>query len=316
MFDGSLRGDAPPRLPAGATLTPTGADRDGEAGLRIETSDPVHRRVASWPGLRVEVLRTTGTAPQLTTLRSPVTCLALTEVLTRSDGETCIGDAHSSALKRVVDRISVIPPGHRFTASAVPTGPTCSTYVHIDGDRPGWAEAFGDARERLQPILYGEHDGLLATALRLKHLVEGEEAGGALYAEALATVLLMDLLQPTQEPQAPSRPARGGLSRWQHRRVCAHIDEHLAQEIRLAELAGLAGLSLFHFCRAFRTTAGVSPYRYIMIRRIERAKELLLDPALSVTEVGERVGYPDSSHFSTAFRKIASVSPSAFRKTY
>jgi AraC family transcriptional regulator len=79
-------------------------------------------------------------------------------------------------------------------------------------------------------------------------------------------------------------------------------------------LAGLARLSPFHFARAFKQSFELPPHRYLTLRRIERAKELLRQPDLSVTRIGLNVGFSDTSSFSVAFRRETGVTPTDFRR--
>jgi AraC-like DNA-binding protein len=107
---------------------------------------------------------------------------------------------------------------------------------------------------------------------------------------------------------------RGGLAAWQERIVSAHIEEHLASSISVATLAGLARLSPHHFCRAFKRSFGIPPHRYHMMRRIERAKILLMQQARSVTDIGLDLGFSETSSFSTLFRRLTGQTPSEFRR--
>ena len=102
----------------------------------------------------------------------------------------------------------------------------------------------------------------------------------------LGRVLAHELLR-LQQGSAPTKQlVRGGLAAWQQRIVTTYIEEHLAEPILLATLAELAGLSTYHFCRAFKQPFGLPPHRYHTSRRIEHAKTLLAKPALSVTDIG------------------------------
>jgi AraC family transcriptional regulator len=96
--------------------------------------------------------------------------------------------------------------------------------------------------------------------------------------------------------------------------ITTHVEEHLAKQISLTTLAGLVGLSPYHFCRAFRQSFGTPPHRYHNSRRMERAKTLLLESASSVTEIGLAVGFRETSSFTTAFRKATGQTPTACRR--
>jgi len=77
----------------------------------------------------------------------------------------------------------------------------------------------------------------------------------------------------------------------------------------------LARLSPYHFARAFKKTLGLPPRRYHMQRRINRAKMLLAEPGLSVTEIADQVGFADTSSFSVAFHSRVGSSPRAYRRS-
>lgn len=119
-------------------------------------------------------------------------------------------------------------------------------------------------------------------------------------------------LEPTTS--ASTRSLRGGLPAWQQKRVAEFIEEHLAEEISLTALAELADLSLYHFARAFKQSFGVPPHHYHMARRMDRARSLLQSPALSVTQVGIRIGFRETSSFTRAFRKFTGLTPTGFRR--
>jgi AraC family transcriptional regulator len=108
--------------------------------------------------------------------------------------------------------------------------------------------------------------------------------------------------------------SRGGLSDRQRQAATAFIATHLDRRISVAMLAGVVQLSRFHFARAFKRSFGLSPHRYHMGQRIERAKLLLENPALSIAAVGRAVGFRRGSGFSATFRRLAGVTPSEFRR--
>lgn len=106
----------------------------------------------------------------------------------------------------------------------------------------------------------------------------------------------------------------GGLAPWQVRLIIGYMEENLAEDISLGELAALLNLSNMHVCRAFKKSTGSPPHRWRFARRMERARELLETTLLPITEVAAAVGYDDPSQLSAAFRKTIGVSPSVYRK--
>jgi len=103
------------------------------------------------------------------------------------------------------------------------------------------------------------------------------------------------------------------LPRNRLRRVLDYINDRLERNLSLSELAGLVGLNPDYFSRAFKHTTRFSPYRYVLLKRIERACVLLRDPRISISEITGRCGFASQSSFTTAFRRIKGITPSAYR---
>ena len=138
----------------------------------------------------------------------------------------------------------------------------------------------------------------------------GDEAG-RLYGDGALVVLAAELMRQVGRP-VPA--VTGGLSGSRLRRVTDFIAANLAQEVGLADLARIAGLSLHHFCRAFKASTGLPPHAYQTRLRIERAKELLAATSLSVGAVAAAVGYDDPNQLARMFRKAEGTSPSRYRR--
>jgi len=73
-------------------------------------------------------------------------------------------------------------------------------------------------------------------------------------------------------------------------------------------------MSAFHFAHLFKQTTGLSPYRYVIELRLERAKSLLRSTELPITEIAQQVGYWNNSHFAVAFHRATGVTPRDFRR--
>ncbi len=95
--------------------------------------------------------------------------------------------------------------------------------------------------------------------------------------------------------------------------VRAHIDRHYARPLTVGRLARLAGLSTYHFIRAFRAEVGQTPHQYLRARRIARARELLVTTPMPVTEICDAVGFQSLGSFSSLFRKLTGETPGAYR---
>lgn len=122
----------------------------------------------------------------------------------------------------------------------------------------------------------------------------------------------LDLLSGSKQP-APVPQARGGPPPGAMRRVREHVAARLSESIDLAELAAIAGLSVFHFARQFKQSAGVTPHHYLIEKRVERAREMLIRTDLSLSEIAIATGFSDQSHFARHFRQMLGMRPGQFR---
>jgi AraC-like DNA-binding protein len=147
-------------------------------------------------------------------------------------------------------------------------------------------------------------------------LVTPPESGRAAWqqaqSDALHTRPRLDSLSILRQRVSPP-PARGGLPPGAMRRVREHVEVHLSESMDLAELAAIAGLSLFHFARAFKQSAGVTPHHYLVRRRIERAQEMLARSELPLSEIALATGFSDQSHLARHFRQMLGMTPGQFR---
>lgn len=111
----------------------------------------------------------------------------------------------------------------------------------------------------------------------------------------------------------PARQAHGGLSAGTMRRVREYVDVHLDESINLGMLAAVAGLSVHHFAREFKQSAGVTPHHYLTQKRVERAQEMLAQTDLSLSEIAYATGFSDQGHLARRFRHMLGTTPGAFR---
>jgi AraC family transcriptional regulator len=143
--------------------------------------------------------------------------------------------------------------------------------------------------------------------------LDSQALSGRLYAESLANVLAVHLLRYYTSECAFAPRFHGGLSGPKLRQVTDFIADNYANDIRLAELAQVAGMSNFHFAREFKRTTGTTPHQYLIKFRVERAKALLTENKLPLVEVGLRSGFSHQSHFTRLFRKVTGTTPRLYR---
>jgi AraC family transcriptional regulator len=147
-------------------------------------------------------------------------------------------------------------------------------------------------------------------------LLQELESGGRFgipYADTLGQALALYLLRNYSNLVAAGDVPGRGLSERNLRLALDFIGDHLAENIDLGQLAGMTGLSSSSFARRFRCSTSLPVHRYLIVRRVERAKELLQDGMSSVSEVAQTVGFFDQSHLVRHFKNWTGVTPSAYR---
>ena len=110
--------------------------------------------------------------------------------------------------------------------------------------------------------------------------------------------------------------ARRGLAPWQMLRVRAFIDGNLHRTIHTRDLSAVAQRSPAYFSRKFKLAVGESPHAYVVRRRLERACNLMVISAASLSEIALSVGFSDQSHLSRHFRAAFGQSPASWRREY
>ena len=140
-----------------------------------------------------------------------------------------------------------------------------------------------DRRKFETPLLTFRDDRIWRMGELLAAQCETPDSLSQLYGDSLTTTLFIDLLRMGK--RTPNERKQGGLAPWQLRKAKDYLQAHLADGVRLQELARLTGLSQSQFGRAFKASTGMTPFRWQTQARITRARELLLDGRLSLAEI-------------------------------
>ena len=161
---------------------------------------------------------------------------------------------------------------------------------------------------------FAEDDEVTASLVRVVLAQARSGTLDALAHDQVMSLLLRHLLYryAIDRPLAAA-PRRLTLTNAMLRRLFDHIEQRLADELRLAELAALARLSDDHFLRAFKAAVGQTPHQYVLERRIVLTQHLLQRSALPIAAVARKAGFRGASHFAAAFRQRVGTSPSAWR---
>ena len=178
------------------------------------------------------------------------------------------------------------------------------------------AETFGldPARLTLPPLDCLDLPHLRAAMAAVDAELTAGGAGGRLAAESLANVLAVHLIRHVAAPRRAGWGRDGAMPRGRLRAVLEYIEEHLDGSPSLGQLAAVAHLSSYHFARQFRAATGLPPHQYLIMRRVDRAQQLLgAETGVSLAEVAAHVGFSDQSQFSRHFKRLVGVTPGRFR---
>jgi AraC family transcriptional regulator len=119
---------------------------------------------------------------------------------------------------------------------------------------------------------------------------------------------------PTREKRPLLKAELPALAPWQIRKIAVYVEQNLATKLERAQMADLAGLSIHHFSKSFKSSVGVSPCRYVLRKRVNLATQLMADPTKPLIDIALACGFADQSHFTRAFKRILRLSPGAWRR--
>jgi len=209
-----------------------------------------------------------------------------------------------------------------MTQSAAPISEDAAdTRAHVHECRRKQLRASRAATVHASKLEQRSRDLLVVTAQLIEaacHARDGDSHGTR--AHIARAVALLDrhpeprITRRTSD-RGPRQIPRGSFVAWQSRRLAAHVDANLAGKIVIKDLAASLGISVGHFCRAFKSTFGMPACIWIRHRRIELAQGLMLTTAASLSEIALSCGMCDQSHFTRSFRRIVGESPSSWRQT-
>lgn len=212
------------------------------------------------------------------------------------------------------DELIIFPAGESFQWSHRDYGYNC---LKLTPNRVNQVlgETLDISQVELRPRL-GQADPLL------KHLLMqcvGQISNGAafdhLYIESLSNTLILHLFKhyAVQKKDLPNHT--GGLPKYQRLRAIDYIHANLEKDVKLADIAGLLGMSQYYFCRLFRQSMGISPYQYVIQKRVERSKKMLRQPQkLSIAAIALECGFSSQSSLCKHFRNLTGITPNAYRR--
>jgi AraC-like DNA-binding protein len=151
----------------------------------------------------------------------------------------------------------------------------------------------------------------------MRREIEAPGINSVLYVETLLFLLLIRLIRCASNPSVPTPEvyAKGGLPNWRLKRAIKILEGDPAVTPSLSDVARSIGLHPASFCRGFKQSTGSTPHHYLLVHRVNRAKEMMSNPQLSLTEIALDCGFGSSSQFSVVFRRITGMSPRDFRRS-
>src|SRR5215510_10755735 len=294
-------------------------DRDATTDLlhpavTISPPEVATRRTVTGHGMVAESVQSASRNKIRYRFRAPVHLLVMYEKGERRNGETFVEGLPRSTLQNLERKLTFVPAGHEYHEWHEPRGHTRIMLFYFDPAKLKIDPELGTPDVSLGPRLLFEDATLWHTALKLKSLVDSLALGDRLYFEALGSLLVHELVRLSRGIPGIQPRVRGGLAAWQQRIITTYIEEHANERIPLATLAHLVRLSPCHFSRVFKQSLGMPPHRYQTDRRMEHAKLLLAEHAVSVMEISLTMGFSSPSAFATAFRKATGLVPTDYRR--
>jgi len=214
------------------------------------------------------------------------------------------------------DDICITPAG---TLSAVTIRqPSAVLAMAFNAFGPDTAAQWIDDRVRAKHVEMIPQRGVRdRSLLELSLLLEEEAASGGqngkIYAEGLSTAFMARLTNVYATHSFSPVQYKGGLIKYALRQVSEYVEANLSRDVSLEQLARIARMSPYHFSRLFRQSTGCSPHQYVINRRMERARELLIGSSRSLADISREVGYESQSHFTAVFRRTIGLTPKVFR---
>ncbi|WP_197434521.1 helix-turn-helix domain-containing protein [Agrobacterium vitis] len=271
----------------------------------------------SWHHMRADLVRRTGLDREETVFIADRHLVLLNLHGHSERGEHFLDNRRAGFVRRKPGAILFVPAGSIWRGWE--TGASNAAYLSLGVDPAKLTGLFASVPSRtvsclsLSPDL-GFEDPIVMYAMRgIGSEIREESPLSNLLVESYVATIFTQLMR--RQSSLPAR-RQGGLSSATLNRVAQKIDDELDDGLSLQQLADLAGLSIPHLCRAFKQTFGLPPYRYIIQRRIERAKQHLRDTSLSITEIALSCGFSSASHFANVFRKEVGTTPLDYRATW
>lgn len=230
------------------------------------------------------------------------------------DGETRLGDLRAAGDADLINTMTFVPAGHEVSGWSQNVERRNSfVAVYLDPDTAAHELAGLRSSVELKANLYFRNQNLMQTVQKLQRCLLQPESTDQLYIDALGVVLSVELFRAAAAEAAVSKLG-ARLSNRQLSRVMEFIESGMDSPIALQTLAEIAGLSRFHFLRAFKASTGLSPHQFVLAKRLAKARDLLEQSQLPIAEIARLSGFGSAAHIAKAFHAQVGMTPSEYRR--
>ena len=286
--------------------------RDGRAEPFLATHPTLSSTLVQWQGITLENYTVPATLISRHEHPQPFLHLVLrgnVEYQVRTKGRDLRFTSRPGTLfvlpRGTVDEINWRGPTQRIAVAVHPRLLSNALEETVDADDVELTEHWNLIDRHLSALL-----------LEMTADLEDGSPAGRLYGESLANSLAVYLLNRYAARRITPVAYKGGLPGHRLKRVLDFIADRLGEDISLSQLATIAGMSPHYFSQLFKQSTGRTPYHYVLLKRIERAKEELCNPKSSITDAALGAGFQNPSNFARVFRQLEGTTPSRFRADY
>ena len=193
-----------------------------------------------------------------------------------------------------------------------------ATLVHLYLSGSFFNKMVEDAPDSVETLLIPSvliRDPFLVELAKSLHRESRDGHLTELFTQSVATLTATHLVRSYSNRSRVFHSYRGGMGPSRERRVLSYIAEHLNESITLEELAKVAEISPNYLIALFRQSIGMTPHKYVVLKRVEQARMLLKHRDLTLLEIAQRCGFQDQSQFTTVFRRYAGITPGQLRRS-
>ncbi|MDX8530330.1 AraC family transcriptional regulator [Mesorhizobium sp. VK25A] len=226
------------------------------------------------------------------------------------------GDWHGGVVKDGSFYLTQTDAPYLIRWQAAPEQPFEVMHLYLGQDlvtRAALSLGLNSSRLRMHDVSGGQDVLISGILTGLVDELRASHEASPMFVKGLIESLTIHLLRDYADVVSAIGRKPAQLPAWKLRKTLEHVDAHLAEPFDLDRLADLCGMSRFHFSRAFHNTMGHSPSRWYILRRVERAKDMLRDVDKQIIEVAAGVGYDSPSHFAKVFKAETGLSPKQYR---